>query len=129
MHLSFIASLAVYVVVVEWLTRQPGALEIEPAPDALLNSMRTAFGLIATISLGAAFVLVLRPGPLGQEHLTNLTSLLAYSAIELIAVLGLILFIMGGSRFDFYLFAFISIVGYFLMLTQANRRDRSTDIE
>jgi hypothetical protein len=93
-------------------------------PDVSLNLMRAAFGLIAAVSLGAALGLVSRSGILGQGQFVNPAFLLAYSAMEFIAVLGLILFVMGRSRLDFYLFAFASLIGQLLMLTQANRWDR-----
>jgi hypothetical protein len=114
-----LASLAAYVLVVEILraTRAsvPGVAELSQ-----LEALRYAFFLAAMASLVLArtvrtsFVSAQpgRPRPTPQRLLTGTVLSLAYCEVS--AVLGLLLFVLQGRVFSFYVFLGVSLVGMVL---------------
>lgn len=113
---AMLASLAAFVVVVEILriTSPPhrGIGEM-----AQLEALRYVFFLAAMTSLGLARAVRTgfvargpgRPEPTPQRLLTGTILSLAYCEVS--AILGLVLFLVQGRVFSFYVFLGVSVVG------------------
>jgi hypothetical protein len=116
---AMLGSLVLYVLVVEILratrTPIPGATDLSQ-----LEALRYAFFLVAMASLVLARTVRTsfvtrqagRPQPTPQRLLTGTVLSLAYCEVS--AVLGLLLFVLQGRVFSFYVFLGISLVGMIL---------------
>jgi hypothetical protein len=121
-----IAAIFVYTLVVELLKYQLAPFEgFVPELD-ILGTLRLIFALVGLVDLGFVLVLLMRPG-LVQS--VGTAFVLAYVSLEAIAIYGLVLFLLGGSRLDFYQFAIPALVGQLLLWTQAGRWDELTTAE
>ncbi|HET91991.1 MAG TPA: hypothetical protein ENN99_14820 [Chloroflexi bacterium] len=128
LHLAFIASILFYVLVVEL-----GVRLLEPfagfAPD--FNSDQIAFGALRLgfIVLGAISLVMLSVVWQRPRLIKSVGSIfiVAYASLDVLATLGLILFLLGGLRLDFYSFAVPALAGHLLLLTQGHRWDELVD--
>lgn len=125
LHIAFVASVLIYALVVE---RYP-AIRGMGSSDELgpvvgnLGVLRAVFALVGLTDVGAILVFLWRPRLVGS---VSVAFLLAYIGLEALAVYGLVLFLLGGSRTDFYLFAGPSFVGLVSLYVQQGRWDAWT---
>jgi hypothetical protein len=112
--LAMIASVFVYAGVVEWIKWQwapfAGFFQLGPSQAALLKYIFLAF---AAIQYGVIkFVQKIVPA----RSVDNLpqAAIITFALCESVAVLGLVLFLLGGQALDFYIFMLISL-GFFYL--------------
>ena len=92
----------------------------------VLGVLRVILALAGLADLGVAFLFLWRP------HLVRAVGaafVLAYASLESTAIYGLVLFLLGGRRLDFYLFATPALVSLLLLWTQADRWDELVALE
>ena len=125
-HLALIASIFADALIVEIIQSQLAPFTgFMPGFNAL-DILRLIFAMTGLVNLTLAFVF------LQQPHLARSVGaafVLAYASIEAIAVYGLVLFLLGGNRFDFYRFAAPALVCQLILWTQADRWDNSDALE
>jgi hypothetical protein len=112
--LAMIASVFVYAGVVEWIKWQwapfAGFSQLDPRQATLLKYIFLAF---AAAQYGA-IKLVQKIVP--ARSLDNLpqAAIITFALCESVAVLGLVLFLLGGKALDFYIFMLISLSFFYL---------------
>lgn len=107
--LALIGSVISYAVVVEVLKRVlapfAGFAALTPAQAQLLKY------LFVALALATFFLIKLIPRILGSRSVQQLiqAAIVTYALSEAVAVLGLVLFLLGGNALDFYTFMFLSL--------------------
>ena len=126
---AFIGSLLVYLVIVEVLRSRlspfQGFVEIEG-----LSSLRYFIYIAAALQVIAIRLLrgvLLRSGQKGELKQLALrmfrTTLLTFSLAEIPALLGLVLFLIGGYNRDFYILLFVSLFLFFMFFPRKQAWD------
>jgi uncharacterized integral membrane protein len=114
---ALVLAIGTYAFVVEMLrTNQAPFLGF--SPRAPLGLLRLVFAIVTVVILVVVNVvrkqMVAGPAagraPLPQRLLT--ASIVALAMCEAIAIYGLVLFLLGGQRADFYGFAALALVGF-----------------
>ena len=82
--------------------------------------------MIGLADLAIAFVLLWIPHLVGS---VGGAFVIVYASLDALAVLGLVLFLMGRRRLDYYTFAAPALVGQLLLWTQASRWDYLGELE
>jgi hypothetical protein len=125
-HLALTAAIFVYALVVELCESQLAPFDgFVPGMD-FLSVLRVILALVALADLGVAFLFLWRPYLL---RTVGAAFMLAYASLESLAIYGLVLFLLGGHRLDFYLFAAPALVGLLLLWAQAGRWDALIELE
>jgi hypothetical protein len=112
--LAMIASVFVYAGVVEWIKWQwapfAGFFQLAPSQAALLKYIFLAF---AAVQYGV-IKLVQRIVPARSVDNLPQAAIITLALCESVAVLGLVLFLLGGQALDFYIFMLISLSFFYL---------------
>lgn len=124
-HLALTAAIFVYALVVELCVSQLAPFDgFVPGMD-FLSALRVILVLVALVDLGVAFLFLWRPY---LVRTVGVAFVFAYASLESPAIYGLVLFLLGGRRLDFYLFAAPALVGLLLLWTQTARWDRFAEM-
>jgi hypothetical protein len=103
------------------------------APELDLRAFRIVLGALAIMSLlfgrllrdalGSAPLVQIAPtrnaSPVTRRLFTE--SLISFGLSELIAFYGVVLFLLGGSRLDFYAFAVLSLAAFAMLFPRRSR--------
>jgi hypothetical protein len=125
-HLAITATIFVYVLVVELCESQLAPFDGFLPEIGILSALRIGLAVIGLINLAFVFFLLS-----GASLLSSVrgTFVIAYASLDALAVFGLVLFLIGGQRLDFYGFAAPAFVGQLLLLTQTARWDQWVALE
>jgi ABC-type uncharacterized transport system permease subunit len=108
--IAMISSLFIYAFIVEFIKVN---VNINP-PSSMVDLLRYLFFAIAIVEFLLIRFLRSRmiSGPSSQAKIQKLFSLsiLTYALCESVAIYGLILFLIGGRRFDFYSLMILSLI-------------------
>jgi F0F1-type ATP synthase membrane subunit c/vacuolar-type H+-ATPase subunit K len=108
--IAMISSLVIYALIVEFIKVNINII----LPSSVVDLLRYLFFTIAIVEF--IFIRFLRsqmvsgvPSPAKIQKLFNMT-IITYALCESIAIYGLILFLIGGRRFDFYSLMILSLI-------------------
>ncbi|RLC62402.1 MAG: hypothetical protein DRI48_09605 [Chloroflexi bacterium] len=122
LHVVLTGSILLYALVVELCAGQFAPFEgFAPEINAnLMSLLRVVFVITGLAGLTLAAILLWR------VHAVSSVAgafAIAYAALDTVASYGLVLFLLGGQRLDFYNFAVPALVGQLLLWTQGEQWD------
>jgi hypothetical protein len=128
LHLAFIASILAYMLMAELGARLLAPFEgFAPgisSDQIAFGALRLGFVVAGAASLAMSWVIWQRPRLVNSA---GSVFIVAYAGLDVLATLGLVLFLLGGRRLDFYGFAAPALAGHLLLLTQGDRWDELVD--
>jgi hypothetical protein len=123
--IAMIGSLLIYAAMVEFFKKSMAFPVKDVSPWLNLEMVRYLFFGIALIQF---YVIRWIRGKLlskrrGVQTLLT-TTVITYALCEPVAILGIILFFLGGSSFDFYLFLFLALVYFYIYFPRYSQWER-----
>jgi hypothetical protein len=125
-HLALTGAIVIYALIAEICENQLAPFEGFLPQAGVLDILRICFVFIGLAGLSVAFILLQRPHLVGSA---GGAFVIAYASLDALATFGLVLFLMGGRRLDYYTFAAPAFVGQLLLWTQADRWDHLVELE
>ncbi|MDI6852166.1 MAG: hypothetical protein QME75_00995 [Deltaproteobacteria bacterium] len=122
--LALIASVFAYLVVVEVLKRALAPFTgFADLPKSTANLLTYVF---AFLSLGNYFLIRFVPQKLIEQSPRNLpqAAIITFALCEAVAVYGLVLFLLTGNSFDFYIFFAFSLFLFYIFFPKYDAWER-----